>query len=72
MITKPSWGEIADEVRPCIGYAALCQAVPDCRRSAAGSLREGLGKVADVVDIWGAPGGLVSRAMLCSRWIASA
>ena len=67
MITKPSWGEIANEVRPCIGYAAFCQAVPDCGRSAAGSLREGLGKVADVVDIRGAPGG---SALLCDAVLA--
>jgi Glycosyl transferases group 1 len=57
---KPSWGGIADEGRPCIGYAASCQGVPDCGRSSvAGCLREGLGKVANVIDIWGAPEGRV-------------
>ena len=49
-------------VRPCIGYAALCQAIPDCGRAAlAVGLRAGLGKVADVVDIWGAPGDQVAE-----------
>lgn len=55
VIARPSWGGIADRARLRIGYAVLCQAVPDCGSAAmAASLREGLGKVADVVDICGA------------------
>lgn len=54
MITKPSEGRLADEGRPCIGYVAPRQGVLDRGRSAvSGCLREGLGKVADVVDIRG-------------------
>ena len=68
MITKPSWGGIADRVRPRIGYAALCPAVPDCGRSAAAqNLREGLRKVADVVDIWGQSS---SRVGACDAMLA--
>ena len=61
MITEPSWDESLDRIRPCIGYAALCRAIPDCSRAAlAGNLRAGLGKVADIVDIGGALGGGVA------------
>ena len=68
VITKPSWGGIADRFRPRIGYAAFCQAVPECGRSAvAGNLRAGLGKVADVIDIWSAP---VGRAPACDAILA--
>jgi glycosyltransferase involved in cell wall biosynthesis len=68
VITKPSWGGIADGFRPRIGYAAFCQAVPECGRSAvAGNLRAGLGKVADVIDIWSAP---VGRAPACDAILA--
>src|SRR5215475_7831896 len=58
VITKPSWNGVADRSRTRIGYAALCQAVPDCGRSTtAWNLREGLRKVADVFDIWGQSAG---------------
>jgi hypothetical protein len=68
VIAKPSWGVIMNGARPCIGYAALCPAATDCGRSAvAGSLREGLGKVADVVDVWGSPRG---RAVACDAVLA--
>jgi glycosyltransferase involved in cell wall biosynthesis len=67
VITKPSGG-IANRVRPCIGYAALCGAVPDCGRAAvASSLLESLREVADVVDIWGAPPG---QAAACDAVLA--
>lgn len=57
MIARPSWGGVVDRARPRIGYAAFCQVVPDCGWSAvARNLREGLRKVADVVDIWDSPG----------------
>lgn len=60
VVTKPFWGGIANGARPRIGYAAFCRGDPDCGRSAvAGCLREGLGKFANVVDIWGAHGGRV-------------
>lgn len=56
METEPSRGGIADRTRPRIGYTALCGEVPGCGMSAtARSLREGLGKVADVVDIRSQP-----------------
>ena len=72
---KPSSGRIAHRIRPCIGYAALCRAIPDCgRASLAGSLRASLGKVADVVDIWDASGGQLAAcdavlAMDCARLV---
>jgi hypothetical protein len=75
VVTKPYSGGIAYRIRPCIGYAALCRAIPDCgRTSFAGSLRAGLGKVADVVDIWDASGGQVAAcdavlAMDCARLV---
>ena len=75
MVTKPSSGGIAHRIRPCIGYAALCRAIPDCgRASLAGSLRASLGKVADVVDIWDASGGQLAAcdavlAMDCARLV---
>jgi glycosyltransferase involved in cell wall biosynthesis len=60
VITKPSWRGIADKGRPRIGYAAFCHGAPDCGKSAvARYLREGLDKVANVVDIWTGPGGRV-------------
>lgn len=75
MLTKLSSSGIADRIRPCIGYAAFCRAIPDCSRAAlAGSLRTALGKVADVVDIWDASGGQVAAcdavlAMDCARLV---
>jgi hypothetical protein len=67
MITKPPCSGTADKVRPCIGYAT-CQAVPDCGGSAvAESLRERLGKAANVGDIWDTPG---SRATECDVVLA--
>lgn len=77
MITKPSWGGIADKRRPRIGYAAFCQGVPDCGKSAvARHLREGLDKVANVVDIRTAFGGRIPPPMCdvvlaieCASWI---
>lgn len=66
MSTKPSWDGNADEGRPCIGYVALCQGVPGCGKSA-GCLRESLGKVAKVVDIWGVPG---ERVPTCDAVLA--
>lgn len=63
VITNPSLGGKRDRIRPHIGYAAFCEAVPGCGWSAAaGILRESLSKVADVVDIWGAPS---SRGAVC-------
>jgi glycosyltransferase involved in cell wall biosynthesis len=54
----PSWRGIADMGRPYIGYAVLCRGISDYGMPAvAGRLREGLSKVANVVDIWGVPGG---------------
>ena len=68
VITKPSRGGIAHGARPRIGYFAPCRVIPDCGRSAgAGSLRQGLGKVADVVDIWGLP---EDRAAACDAVLA--
>jgi glycosyltransferase involved in cell wall biosynthesis len=52
----PSWSGIADMRRPSIGYAISCRGILDCDMSAvAGRLREGLAKVANVVDICGVP-----------------
>ena len=66
MVTKPPC-QTADRVRPCIGYAT-CQAAPDCGGSAvARSLRECLGKVANIVDIRGTPG---SRPAACDVVLA--
>jgi glycosyltransferase involved in cell wall biosynthesis len=68
VITKPTWGKIADGVRPRIGYVGPCQAIPECGRFVGpGSLRESLSKVADVVDIWAAPEG---RAAACDAILA--
>ena len=54
--------------RPRIGYAAFCQGIPDCGRSAAaGCLREGLGKVANVIDLWGP---LPGRVTACDAVLA--
>lgn len=70
MITKPSWGGIADHGRPRIGYAASCGRVPDCGKSAvARCLRESLDKVANVVDIRAAPSDRV-RALACDVVLA--
>jgi hypothetical protein len=70
VITKPSWGGIADNGRPRIGYAAFCGRVPDCGKSAvARCLRESLDKVANVVDIWAAPGDRVG-ALTCDVVLA--
>ncbi len=70
MITKPSWGEIADDGRPRIGYAAFCQRVPDCSKSAAvRCLRESLDKVANVVDVRAVPDGRVP-ALACDVVLA--
>jgi glycosyltransferase involved in cell wall biosynthesis len=77
VITKPSWGGIVDNRRPRIGYAAFCQGVPDCGKTAvARHLREGLDKVANVVDIRTAFGGRgappacdVVLAVECTSWI---
>ena len=63
MITKPSW----DCVRPCTGYAAPYQAVPDCGRFAAvGGLRQGLGKVVDCER----PPGLFAENARLAEWLA--
>ena len=68
MVIKPSWDGFPIEGRPCIGYAALCQGASDCGKSAvAGCLREGLGKVANVIDIWGASRG---RVQACDAVLA--
>lgn len=68
MITKPSLGGTLGERRPNIGYAALCRGVPDCGRPAvAGCLREGLGKVANIVDILGSFG---ERVPACDAVLA--
>lgn len=54
VITEASGGGVSDRVLPRIGYVAFCQVVPDCGRAdMVGNLREGLGKVVDVVDLWG-------------------
>jgi glycosyltransferase involved in cell wall biosynthesis len=65
--TEPSRDWVIDRTRPRIGYAPLCHAIPDCGRSVvARNLRAGLAKVADVVDIWGAPG----QATACDAVLA--